>query len=147
MEEGQVCKLWGRKCSDFLVVCAVLLFILALGVWAYGNQECGAFMYEISHISSGGERERKTRRFWWRQNIMALSKYKCLFIILKFSSILHWWQKALAVRPLADLGQAQDREKLNGLPAVRKQSVSFPKSSCSLVSRLFLFPEGSCLAA
>lgn len=58
---------------------------------------------------------------------MALSKHKCISFFFEISSILHWWLKALAVRPLADLGQTHEKREVKWPACSQKLECLIPK--------------------
>lgn len=47
----------GSKCSDFLLLCAVLHFLLSLGVQAHGNLPSVLSLRSFSPMLGQGERE------------------------------------------------------------------------------------------
>lgn len=104
----------------------------------------GAFVQELFNFARG-ERERNVdKELLLKVKYHGPAQVQVLFF---FSVNLPRCQLLWQPGHLLTLDRHRVTGKLYGLPAVRKQSVSFPESSCSSASRLFFFSKGSSLPA
>lgn len=124
-------------CSAFIPPCSG-----CVSPWESG---CDAFKYEIFHISSGGERERNTdKKFLVKVKYHGPIQVQVFFLF--FVNLLHWWLMALAVRPLADLGQTHNKRGVKWPASSQKAECLIPKKFLLFRLKTVFFPKVSFLA-